>query len=191
MKELHIPEEVRRVTAEQEVDLFLTTQNDAQQLQLQDGQHWDNISISLYYQVTSGFPVYLSNFCLSNLFSGHKTVSLQLTVTAETGLCQVGGQSFLVTVGHLTLLLRFKSPAGLCLPRSSVCVLDLLRISRLSCLNHQIWKVSGYCWQKVWKEDLIRTETKLPGQRVGLKHQTLFLQRDTRSETRSLQWNYI
>ncbi|CAG06652.1 unnamed protein product [Tetraodon nigroviridis] len=104
-EELHVPEEVRRVTAEQEVDLFLTTQNDAQQLQLQDG---------------------------------HKTVSLQLTVTAETGLCQVGGQSFLVTVGQLTLLLRFKSPAGLCLPRSSVCVLDLLRISRLSCLNHQI-----------------------------------------------------
>lgn len=36
-----IPEEVRRVTAEQEVDLFLTTQKDAQQLKLQDGKHRD------------------------------------------------------------------------------------------------------------------------------------------------------
>lgn len=58
----------------------------------------------------------MSNFCLSNLLSGNKTVSLQLSVTAETGVCQVGGQSFLLTVGHLTLLLRFKRPAGLGLP---------------------------------------------------------------------------
>lgn len=36
-----IPEEVRRVTSEQEVDLFLTTQKDAQQLKLQDGKHRD------------------------------------------------------------------------------------------------------------------------------------------------------
>lgn len=50
-------------------------------------------------------------------------MSLQLTITADTGLCQVGGQSFLVTVGYLTLLLRFKSPAGLCLPAVQfVCV---------------------------------------------------------------------
>lgn len=57
----------------------------------------------------------MSKRFLSYLLLGNKTVSFQLTVTAETGLCQVGGQSFLVAVGHLTLLLRFKSPAGLCL----------------------------------------------------------------------------
>lgn len=38
MKESHIPEEVRRVTAEQEVNLYLTTQKDALQLKLQDGE---------------------------------------------------------------------------------------------------------------------------------------------------------
>ncbi|XP_011604349.1 histone-arginine methyltransferase CARM1-like [Takifugu rubripes] len=79
-EELHIPEEVRRVTAEKEVNLYLTTQKGAQQLKLQDG---------------------------------NRTVVLQLTITAETGLCQVGGQSFLVTVGHLNFLLRFKSPADM------------------------------------------------------------------------------
>lgn len=58
----------------------------------------------------------MSNFCPSNLLSGNKTVTLQLSVATDTGLCQVGGQSLLVTVGQLTLLLRFKSPAGLGLP---------------------------------------------------------------------------
>lgn len=47
-----IPEEVRRVTAEQEVDLFLTTQKDAQQLKLQDGKHRD----STMTQATSLIP---------------------------------------------------------------------------------------------------------------------------------------
>lgn len=42
MKESHIPEEVRRVTAEQEVNLYLTTQKDALQLKLQDGEQRDN-----------------------------------------------------------------------------------------------------------------------------------------------------
>uniref|UniRef100_A0A8D0AXH3 type I protein arginine methyltransferase n=1 Tax=Sander lucioperca TaxID=283035 RepID=A0A8D0AXH3_SANLU len=35
------------------------------------------------------------------------------TVSMETDCCQVGGQSFLFTVGKLSLLLRFKSPTGL------------------------------------------------------------------------------
>lgn len=39
VKELHIPEELRRMTAEQEVHLSLTTHQDAQRLKLQDGQH--------------------------------------------------------------------------------------------------------------------------------------------------------
>ncbi|XP_054479436.1 histone-arginine methyltransferase CARM1 [Anoplopoma fimbria] len=37
----------------------------------------------------------------------------QLTVSTETDCCQVGGQSFLVTVGKLSLLLQFKTPADM------------------------------------------------------------------------------
>lgn len=37
VKELHIPEEVKRVTAEREVDLFLTSPKDGLQLKVHDG----------------------------------------------------------------------------------------------------------------------------------------------------------
>lgn len=134
---------------------------------------------------------------MSNLISGKGTVPLQLAVTAETGFCQVGGQSFLVTVGHLTLLLRFKSPAGLCpthTPNGCVCVCVCENFWEslffLSCLDHQRWRVSSYCWGKLPKEDTTQTETKPPGERC-LKHHRRFLRRDTRSETQSLHWNEI
>lgn len=50
-KGLHIPEEVRRVTAEKEVNLYLTTQKDTQQLKLQDGKQRDNTMTQITYDL--------------------------------------------------------------------------------------------------------------------------------------------
>lgn len=37
----------------------------------------------------------------------------QFPVSAKMDCCQVGGQSFMVAIGKLSLLLQFKTPTGL------------------------------------------------------------------------------
>ncbi|XP_062301482.1 histone-arginine methyltransferase CARM1-like [Scomber scombrus] len=43
---------------------------------------------------------------------GNRALVFQFAVSKEMDCCQVGAQSFLVTVGQLSLLLQFKTPAG-------------------------------------------------------------------------------
>uniref|UniRef100_A0A3B4V684 Histone-arginine methyltransferase CARM1 n=1 Tax=Seriola dumerili TaxID=41447 RepID=A0A3B4V684_SERDU len=43
---------------------------------------------------------------------GNRASVFQFTVSKEMDCCQVGGQSFLVSVGKMSLLLQFKSPTG-------------------------------------------------------------------------------
>lgn len=50
---------------------------------------------------------------IMNQLSVNRASVFQLTVSKEMECCQVGGQSFLVTVGNQSLLLQFKTTTGL------------------------------------------------------------------------------
>lgn len=52
---------------------------------------------------------YSEAFC----FSADRASIYQFRVSKESECCQVGGQSFLVTLDKLSLLLQFKTPSGL------------------------------------------------------------------------------
>lgn len=45
-------------------------------------------------------------------YEGNRASVFQLTVSKEMDCCQVGGQSFLVSVDKMSLLLQFNSPTG-------------------------------------------------------------------------------
>nr|XP_046238440.1 histone-arginine methyltransferase CARM1-like [Scatophagus argus] len=71
---------VCRKTSEQELTLFVTTGQEAQQLTMQDA---------------------------------NKASVFKFTMSKEMDCCQVGGQSFLVTVDNLSLMLQFKTPTDM------------------------------------------------------------------------------
>uniref|UniRef100_A0A3Q1GSL5 type I protein arginine methyltransferase n=1 Tax=Acanthochromis polyacanthus TaxID=80966 RepID=A0A3Q1GSL5_9TELE len=54
-----------------------------------------------------------SNLFVLNIFSANRVSVFQFTVCKEMDCCQVGGQSFLLTIGKLSLLLQFKTATGL------------------------------------------------------------------------------
>lgn len=82
----------------------------------------------------------------------NRTTVLQVAVSKEMDCCKVGGQSIVVTVDNQSLLLRFKTPSGLCTASlDSFRVLEFRRqgyATMASCfsLYLQTWGASSCCW---------------------------------------------